>query len=119
MSKKRVYLDYVQDMLESAKKARGFISGMTYDEFAGDEKTQFAVVRALEIVGEAAKKIPTDLRRTYSEIPWREIAGTRDKLIHDYIGVNLAVVWRTVKDDIPALIKQLENLLDDFGVLNQ
>lgn len=116
MSGERVYLDYVQDMLESARKALAFVSGMTYDEFAEDEKTQFAVVRALEIVGEAAKKIPADLRKTYADIPWREISGTRDKLIHDYIGVNLSVVWRTLQDDIPLLITQLETLLRDFGI---
>lgn len=116
MSGERVYLDYIRDMLEGARRAREFVSGITYDEFVSDEKTQFAVARALEIVGEAATKIPKDLRRTYSEIPWREITRTRDKLIHDYIGVNLSVVWRTLDDDIPSLIEQLESLLSDFGV---
>ena len=115
----RVYLDYVRDMLESAEKALEFVRGMGYDEFASDEKTQFAVVRALEIVGEAAKKVPKDLQETYSGIPWREIAGTRDKLIHDYIGVNLSVVWRTLQDDLPSLIGQLETLLNDFGALHK
>ena len=113
----RVYMDYVRDMLESAEKALEFVRGMRYDEFASDEKTQFAVVRALEIIGEAAKKVPEDFRETYSEIPWREIAGTRDKLIHDYIGVNLSVVWRTLQEDLPPLIGQLESLLNDFGEL--
>ena len=115
MSSERVYLDYARDMLESARKALDFVQGMGYDEFASDEKTQFAVVRALEIIGEAAKKIPSDVRETYSEIPWREIAGTRDKLIHDYIGVNLPVVWRTIQYDLPPLIGQLETMLEDFG----
>jgi uncharacterized protein with HEPN domain len=92
MSHPREYMDYVRDMLENAQKARKFVNGMGFEEFANDEKTVYAVVRAIEIVGEAARKIPKDLQKTYSEIPWREIAGTRDKLIHDYFGVNLSVV---------------------------
>ena len=70
----------------------------------------------LEIIGEAARKIPTDLRDTYSEIPWREITGTRDKLIHGYFGVNSSVVWRAVKEDLPVLVKQLQNILDTYSL---
>lgn len=114
--RERVYLDYIRDMLESAEKALKFVSGMGLDEFKSDEKTQFAVVRALEIMGEGAKKIPKDIQERYPKIPWREITGTRDKLIHDYIGVNLSVVWRTLHDDLPPLIEQLEAMLKDFGV---
>lgn len=116
MGRERVYLDYVRDMSESAKKALEFVRGMEYEAFERDEKTQFAVVRALEIIGEASKKIPEDLRKDYPEIPWREIAGMRDKLTHDYIGVNLLVVWRTLQDDLPPLIEQLEAMIKDFGV---
>ncbi|NOY99113.1 MAG: DUF86 domain-containing protein [Chloroflexi bacterium] len=114
MSRQRVYLDYLHDMLESAEKAISFVGDMDYEQFSADEKTTYAVIRALEIIGEAAKKIPADLQQTYSEIPWREIAGTRDKLIHEYSGVNLMVVWRTIQDDLPLLIKQLRTLLNDF-----
>ena len=115
MKRARDYTDYVEDMLESAQKAREFVAGMTYEEFVADEKTQYAVVRALEVLGEAAKKVPPEWREVYAEIPWRAIAGMRDKLIHDYIGVNLAVVWRTVEEDLPPLIEQLKGMLRELG----
>jgi len=104
MSKPRVYLDYIRDMLENAEKAMRFVQGMSFDEFANDERTIYAVIRAIEVIGEAGRKIPKELRDAYSELPWREMAGTRDKLVHEYFGVNLPVVWRTIKDDLPLSI---------------
>lgn len=115
MRNERVYLDYIQDMLESAEKAVNFVGNLEYEQFSEDDKTTFAVIRAIEIIGETAKKVPNDIREGYSEIPWREIAGTRDKLIHEYFGVNLAVVWRTVHEDLPPLIEKLRTILKDFG----
>jgi len=71
-------------------------------------------VRAVEIIGEAVKKIPDSIRKKYLEIPWREMAGMRDKLIHEYFGVNLQRVWRTVREDIPALKPLFEKILKDL-----
>ncbi len=83
MKSERSYSDYLQDMLDASIKARNFIKGMSAEEFARDEKTQFAVIRALEIIGEASKKIPQAFKDQNPEIPWRVIAGMRDKMIHD------------------------------------
>jgi uncharacterized protein with HEPN domain len=102
-------------MLDSSEKAISFVGDMKYEQFAEDDKTTFAVIRAIEIIGEAAKKVPDDIKDSYTEIPWREIAGTRNKLIHEYFGVNLSVVWRTVQEDLPPLIEQLRIMLKDFG----
>ena len=113
MSQGRLYIDYLRDILENAEKAVGFVSGMSGDDFLGDEKTVFAVIRAIEILGEATKKIPNDVREKYSDIPWREMAGTRDKLVHDYFGVNLAVIWKTVTEDIPSLIPLLKKVIEN------
>jgi len=92
MKGQRAYLDYLKDTLEAIEKALAFVEDMGYEEFRRDDKTVYAVIRALEIVGEATRKIPQDKKDKYTEIPWREIAGMRDKLIHDYFGVNLVVV---------------------------
>ena len=96
------------------------LSCTDFDTFQSDDRTSFAVVRALEIVGEATKKIPSSVREEYPAIPWREMAGLRDKLIHDYFGVDLRVVWNTVIEDLPPLEKQLQRVIaaispDDAG----
>ena len=109
----RLHMDYLRDILENAEKATRFIEGMSGDDFLQDEKTVFAVIRALEIVGEATKNIPVEVREKYPSIPWREMAGMRDKLIHAYFGVKLAVVWRTVTEDIPALIPMIRGVIEE------
>ena len=113
MTPARTYVDYLADMVDACKKVGQFINGMTFEEFAQDDKTTFAVVRALEIVGEATKRIPQAVRDQAPTIPWRAMAGMRDKLAHDYIGVNLAVVWKTAAEDLPSLEPPLRQLLTE------
>lgn len=110
--KGRTYRDYLEDILTHAELTETFVSGMELDDFTSDEKTQFAVVRCLEVVGEAAKRIPEEIRVQYAAIPWRAMAGMRDKLSHDYFGVDLNVVWHTVKSELPALKVAVAEILD-------
>lgn len=99
------YFGYLADILEAIDKAQSFIEGMGLHQFEKDEKTQFACIRALEIIGEAATKFPNSTHRKYPNIPWKEVIGMRNKLIHDYMGVNAHVVWKTIQEDLPELKK--------------
>lgn len=86
---------------------------MVYEEFIKDDKTIFAVTRAIEIIGEAVKKIPAQVKKRYPQITWKEMAGMRDKLIHEYFGVNLRAVWDTVKNDIPVIKPVFDKIKED------
>lgn len=108
---KREIGDFVEDIIDAMNKALQFVDGMTYDEFTQDSKTVFAVVRALEIIGEAVKNIPENVRKKYPEVPWKGMAGMRDKVIHGYFGVDAKVVWDTVKKRIPDIKPLFEKML--------
>jgi uncharacterized protein with HEPN domain len=88
---KRTFRDYVEDILTSFKETQQFTQGLDFDAFARDHRTVNAVVRSLEVMGEAAKRIPADLRKKYPEIPWKRMTGMRDKLIHEYSGVDVEI----------------------------
>jgi len=111
---KTEFLDYLEDILDAMDKANLLLQGVEYEQFAADFRIHFAVVRALEIVGEATKRLPQAFRDQYPQIPWRDMAGMRDRIIHGYDNVDLMIVWDTVKKEMPALRPVLEQILKDY-----
>ena len=108
------FLDFVEDILDGMNKAEELLEGVIYSQFENDFRINFAVVRALEIIGEAAKRLPEDLRQRYPDIPWKGIAGMRDRIIHGYDNVDLQIVWDVVKRDIPQIKPKIEGILMDY-----
>ncbi len=104
------YLDYVEDIIKAMDDALKFVKDLDYDAFVKDRKTVYAVIRALEIIGEATKNIPSTVKGRHSDIPWKDMAGMRDKVIHAYFGVDLKRVWSTVNCDIPILKPRFEKI---------
>ena len=94
--------------------AQAFVEGMDFDAFVADDKTISAVVRKLEIIGEATKNVPETIRQQYPQVPWRDMAGMRDRIIHRYFAVNHVIVWDTVKDHIPPLQPIIGQILKDM-----
>ncbi|TAN58038.1 DUF86 domain-containing protein [Patescibacteria group bacterium] len=106
-----IFLGHIQ---ESIGEIEFYTAKMLMKDFLKDRKTQDAVIRRIEIVGEAVKNLPRDFKERYFEIPWREIAGMRDQLIHGYFGIDLNIVWKTVKKDIPKLKKEINELIESL-----
>jgi uncharacterized protein with HEPN domain len=111
---KSEWRDYLIDILESALEVEVFIAGMSYDDFFRDKKTINAVIRSLEVMGEAAKRVPEEIRAKYPEIPWKRMAGMRDKLIHEYAGVDMETVWDVATEELPAIKPMLERLKENL-----
>lgn len=103
---------YIKDIIDNMENAKRFTEKITYEEFVKDDKTSYAVIRCIEIIGEAAKNIPEEACNKYPEIPWKEMAGMRDKVIHFYFGVNLEKVWLVIKKDIPELEPLFKKVLE-------
>jgi uncharacterized protein with HEPN domain len=113
MTAPRNYKVYCEDILRAIGNIEQYTGGMTLEHFSADGKTQDAVVRNLEIIGEAAKRIPEDVRSRYSHVMWRPAAAMRDFLIHDYPEVDVEAVWNTVASDLPAFKQGIEQILRD------
>lgn len=107
----REYGDYLKDILDAMDETAEFTEGMSFEVFAQDRKTINAVVRSLQVLGEAAKRIPDNLRAQTPDVPWKYMTGMRDKLLHEYFGVDLSIVWGVMKDELPPLRPAIERLL--------
>lgn len=117
MTNKRVYSDYIQDIANSITEIEEFVKDLSFEDFVKDAKTINAVIRSLlEVIGEAAKNIPSWMRDKYSQLPWRKMTGMRDKLIHEYFGIDLEAIWETVQKDIPNLRPLIEEVQNETNL---
>lgn len=116
MSKGREISDYLDDIVTAIADVEAFTNGMSYEMFAADKKTVNAVIRCLEVLGEASKHVPAAFRNKHSDIPWNKMAGMRDVLIHDYMGVDLKTVWKVAQErllELKPLIEGLQSTKND------
>ena len=110
MSKRDVGL-YLEDISTAIGRLRKYVRGMDFAEFKKDDKTVDAVIRNLEIIGEAASKLTKDFQKKHDHIPWRKMVGLRNKVAHEYFGVDLEILWATIREDLPGLKKEIDRLL--------
>ena len=108
---KRNYKLFIKDIILAMKSIEEFVEGLSLDEVKEDDKTSSAVIRKFEIIGEATRHVPDNLKENYPDIPWKKMGGMRDRLIHAYFGVDYRLVWEAIKIDIPKLKPRLEEVL--------
>lgn len=105
------YILYLRDIFKAIESIENFTSGLTFQNFKNDDKTSSAVIRKFEIIGEATKNIPKNVRSKYRKIPWKKMAGMRDKLIHAYFQIDYDLVWSTIQNSLPELKKSIAEIL--------
>ncbi|KAF0134848.1 MAG: hypothetical protein FD145_416 [Candidatus Saganbacteria bacterium] len=108
----RNYKILLEDILRSIDAIEDFVRDITLDRFIADDKTSSAVLRKLEVIGEAVKNVPDNIKKKKPNIPWKEMAGMRDKLIHFYFGVDYNLVWQTIKNRLPEIKKELLSIIE-------
>lgn len=111
---KRDYNLYLKDILKCIEQIEWFVEDMRFDEFVKDNKTSSAVVRKLEVIGEASKNIPGEIQNKYKDIPWRDMARMRDKIIHFYFGVDYKIVWKVIKERLPQLKPRIKEVIENL-----
>lgn len=111
----RDYTLYLKDILEAMEAIEKFVEGIDFDNFQKNDIVSSAVIRKFEIIGEATKNVPETIRIKYPEIPWKEMAGMRDRLIHFYFGVKYSLVWQTIKDIIPSIKPLIYKIIEDVS----
>ena len=109
----RDYTLYLKDISEAMEAIEKFVEGVDFDNFQKNDMVSSAVIRKFEIIGEAAKKVPDTIRNKYPEIPWKEMSGMRDRLIHFYFGVKYSLVWQTIKDVIPLIKPRILKIIEE------
>lgn len=110
----RDYKLYLSDIQEATSKIITFTKGYSYKKFSMDERTIDAVIRNLEVIGEASKHVPKKLREQYQEVDWQAMMGLRNIIAHEYFGVDLKIIWKTVRERIPELNKQIKSIIADL-----
>ena len=108
------YKAYLRGMIEAIGKIERYTENMNFEDFSNNELIQDGVIRNLEIIGEAVKNLPDDIKKDYPEVEWRKIAGLRDILIHAYFGVDLEIIWDIVKNKVPELKEMVRKILSNL-----
>ena len=103
--------NFLIDILDSIEKVESFIEGFEFEDFFIDDKTIYAVILALEIIGDATKNLPDSLKKRYPEVPWRDMSGLRDKMVHEDSGIDLEAIWNIIEEDISSLKPLIVNIL--------
>lgn len=114
MSDREILL-LLEDMMDAAQKILSYTSGMNFDDFTNDDKTIDAVVRNFEIIGEASNRVPDNFKSDHPEIEWRRMTGLRNRIIHEYFGINYETVWKIKEENIPELVELIQQAIDNLA----